>query len=198
MANLISLLRILLVFVSAYLIFVGTVTSFISALVVTIIVFILDGVDGYVARLLHEESKLGSVIDIIGDRIVENAYWVIFAVLGWVSVIFPLISLTRGFVTDGLRSVALSQGYTAFGSDSMQSSKIGYLICSSRVTRVLYAVAKVLAFLLLIIANIPLATLGSPALDVTANVFAIIAIVFCVVRAIPVLVESKKFFKKED
>src|SRR5574344_795121 len=146
MANLISSLRVLLVFITVYLLYMNTVTGFIWAFILTVIAFILDGADGYVARKLHEESKLGSVIDIIGDRIVENSYWVMFAVLGWVSVAFPIVALSRGFITDGLRSVASAKGFTSFGKDSMQNGKIGFFICSSRFSRITYAVAKLVAF----------------------------------------------------
>src|SRR5574344_472532 len=164
MANLISSLRVLLVFITVYLLYMNTVTGFIWAFVLTSIAFILDGVDGYVARKLHEESKLGSVIDIIGDRIVENTYWVAFAIFGWLPIAFPLIALTRGFITDGLRSIAMEQGLTAFGKDSMQESKLGYFICSSRFSRITYAVAKLAAFIFLILANIPLKNEANSAL----------------------------------
>src|SRR5574344_823063 len=194
MANLISLLRVLLVFVSVYLLMLNTVTSFLWAFALTAIAFILDGVDGYVARKLHEESKLGSVIDIIGDRIIENTYWVIFAVFGWIPVAFPIIALSRGFITDGLRSIAMEQGFTAFGKDSMQQGKLGYFICSSRFSRIVYAVAKLAAFIFLILAYIPVGTPSEKQLNMLsiADISAVIAIEFCVIRAIPVIFESKR------
>src|SRR5574344_1237452 len=200
MANLISSLRVLLVFITVYLLYMNTVTGFIWAFVLTSIAFILDGVDGYVARKLHEESKLGSVIDIIGDRIVENTYWVAFAVFGWIPMAFPIIALTRSFITDGLRSIAMEQGFTAFGKESMQESPLGYFVCSSRFSRITYAVVKAIAFIFMILAFIPIKKysifqLNSLNIGYVASVF---AIELCVIRALPVIFESKRFFVKEE
>lgn len=198
MANFITIFRIFLVFISAYLLFNHDLYSFIWALGLVIAAFALDGVDGWVARKFNESSKLGAVLDIMSDRIAENTFWVVFAVLGWLPVAFPIIALTRGFVVDGLRSVAMEQGYTAFGETSMQKDKWGYLICSSKFSRIAYAVAKLLAFLLFIVAYIPgLETVLSAKIEIIANISAIIAIEFCVVRGLPVIFESKRLFKSE-
>lgn len=192
MANFITIFRIFLVFIAVYLIFTGTPAAYVWALILTIVAFILDGVDGYVARKFHEESKLGAVLDIMSDRIVENIYWVLFAVLGWLPIIFPIISIVRSFVVDSLRSVAMGQGYTAFGATSMQKSKIGYFICSSKFTRISYAVAKVLAFILMIISKMPNLNYSiGEVIDSVAYFMAIVAIVFCVLRGLPVVFESK-------
>ena len=198
MANFITIFRIFLIFVSTFLLFQNSTFAYLLALVLTIVAFSLDGVDGYVARKFNEASKLGAMLDILGDRIAENVLWVTFAVLGWVPVVFPLISLTRGFITDGIRSIAMEQGFTAFGETSMQSDKIGYFICSSKFSRISYAVAKAVAFILMIIAK-------TPGLDKDIAVFlsaiaylaAIFAILFCVLRGLPVVFESKKLFAEK-
>ena len=159
----------------------------------------MDGVDGYIARKYNQSSQLGSVLDIMGDRIVEVAYWIAFAVLGWINIIFPLIAVSRAFVTDGIRSVALSQGMTAFGEKSMQSTSWGKFICASKFMRISYAVAKVAAFVLLIFANLPeLNADVAGVVFLVAVVLAWIAIIFCVVRAIPVVAESGKLFEKHE
>jgi CDP-diacylglycerol--glycerol-3-phosphate 3-phosphatidyltransferase len=157
----------------------------------------MDGVDGYIARKYNQTSEWGSVLDIMGDRIVENSYWVAFAVFGWLNILFPLICITRAFTTDSIRSVALSKGMTAFGEKSMQSSAWGKFICSSKFMRISYAVAKVAAFILLIVAYIPdLDTEIASIIRLIAVVLAWFAIIFCVVRAIPVVAESGKLFNK--
>lgn len=199
MANFVTIFRIFLVFIAVYLLFSHSSLWFGFALILTIVAFSLDGVDGWVARKFNESSKLGAVLDIMSDRIVENTYWVVFAVLGWLPVVFPIIALTRGFVVDGLRSVAMEQGYTAFGETSMQSDKLGYLICSSKFSRIAYAVAKVVAFLLMIVAKMPKMDHDlSVFLSAMAYLAAIIAIMFCILRGLPVVFESKKFFKSKS
>ena len=176
----------------------GSFNAYAWALALTIIAFALDGVDGYVARKFNESSKLGAMLDIMSDRIAENVLWVVFAVLGWIPVVFPLIALTRSFVVDGLRSVAMEQGFTAFGETSMQSDKIGYFICSSKFSRIAYAVAKVLAFILIIASKMPgLEPHIAKLLWQIAYVSAIVAIEYCVLRGLPVIFESKKLFAQK-
>lgn len=197
MANFITIFRVFLAFIAIYLLLEGDFYGYVWAFGLTAVAFLLDGVDGWVARKFNESSKLGAVLDIMSDRVVENAFWVAFAVLGWLPIVFPLIAITRSFIVDGLRSVALEQGYTAFGSESMQDSKIGSFICSSNFSRVTYAVAKLLAFVCLILAHIPAVTyIGSDSMESIAIISSVVAIEFCVIRALPVIFESKKFFSK--
>lgn len=197
LANIVSVTRIFVAYVAIACLYVQTTWAYIIALVLTIIAFAMDGLDGYLARKLNQSSEWGSVLDILGDRIVEVSYWIVFAVMGWLNIIFPLICVARAFATDGIRSVALSKGMTAFGDKTMQSTSWGKFICASRFMRISYAVAKVLAFLLLITVNTPGMELwnGTPILHIITMVFAWAAIIFCVVRAIPVVVESPKLFK---
>jgi CDP-diacylglycerol--glycerol-3-phosphate 3-phosphatidyltransferase len=196
-ANIVSVTRIFVAFIAIALLFNQTTTSYVWAVVLTAIAFVMDGVDGYIARKYNQSSEWGSVLDIMGDRIVENSYWVVFAVLGWLNILFPLICITRAFTTDSIRSVALSKGMTAFGEKSMQSSAWGKFICSSKFMRISYAVAKVAAFILLIVAYIPDLDAGiADVIRLIAVVLAWFAIIFCVVRAIPVVAESGKLFNK--
>ena len=189
MANFISIFRIFLMFIAVYLILAmpQSVCAYIWALVLTILAFALDGVDGWVARKFNEVSKLGALLDIMGDRIVENTYWILFAVQGWLSILFPLIAITRGFVTDTIRSAAMEKGYTPFG---MQQNPVCKFITGPKFMRISYAVAKVLAFIVIVASKIP----NLPHADVVFQVgywLAVIAIVFCVVRGLPVVIESK-------
>lgn len=190
MANFISILRIFIMFFAVYLIYVyeGSAVAYTWALILTIVAFSLDGVDGYVARKFNEESKFGALLDIMGDRIVENTYWILFAVMGWLNIVFPLIAITRGFVTDTIRSAAMEKGLTPFG---MQVNPVCKWITGSKFMRISYAVAKVAAFVLIVASKIQ----NLPNADIIWNVgfgAAVFAIVFCVVRAIPVVIEAKR------
>ena len=195
-ANIVSVTRIFVAYGAIALLFCQTMWAYVAAFLLTAIAFAMDGLDGYIARKYNQASKWGSVLDILGDRIVEASYWVVFAVMGWINIIFPLICIARAFTTDGIRSVALSKGFTAFGETSMQTSEIGKFICASKFMRISYAVAKVAAFMLLIVANTPGIEIweGHILIQTLAITFAWVAIIFCVVRAIPVVVESGKLF----
>lgn len=196
LANIVSVARIFVAYVAIGLLFVHTTWAYVLAFFLTAIAFAMDGLDGYIARKFNQSSEWGSVLDILGDRIVEVSYWTVFAVLGWINIIFPLICVARAFTTDGIRSVALSKGMTAFGDKSMQSTAWGKFICGSKFMRISYAVAKVAAFVLLIVAYIPDLDLKfADPIRFVAVILAWLAIIFCVVRAIPVVAESGKLFK---
>ena len=190
MANFISIFRIFVMFIAVYLIYAleGNTTAYIWALALTIIAFSLDGVDGWVARKFNEVSKFGALLDIMGDRIVENTYWILFAVMGWLNIIFPLIAITRGFITDTIRSAAMEKGLTPFG---MQVNPVCKWITGSKFMRITYAVAKVAAFVLIVASQIPNIA-HAEILWTVAYWTAVVAIVLCVVRGIPVVIEAKR------
>lgn len=194
-ANIVSVSRIFVAFVAIGLLFNHSTAAYIWAVVLTIVAFAMDGVDGYIARKYNQASEWGSVLDIMGDRIVEASYWIVFAVMGWLNILFPIICIARAFTTDSIRSVALSKGMTAFGDKSMQSTAWGKFICASKFMRISYAVAKVAAFVLMIVSYTPhLESNTAEIIRLVAVVLAWFAIIFCVVRAIPVVAESGKLF----
>lgn len=190
-ANIVSIVRVFIAFAAIALLFRHTTKAYLLSFILTAIAFSMDAVDGYLARKYGQASQLGAVLDIMGDRIIESIYWIVFAVLGWLPIIFPVICVSRAFVTDGIRSVALTKGMTPFG---MQSTTWGKYICASKFMKTSYAVAKVAAFMLLILAYTPCDKFDMMQIEPVAVVLAWIAIIFCVVRAIPVVAESGKLF----
>ena len=121
MANLVTLIRLFLLFVlvaNAY----SSGYQLLLNLPLLIVIFALDGVDGYVARKRHEESLLGSILDIAADRIVENVLWLVFMDLDLVPVWIPVVFITRSLFVDSIRSHVAMQGQTPFG---MMQSPIG-------------------------------------------------------------------------
>ncbi len=211
MANLLTILRMILAVLAIQFLFSGNPSLCITSVFLTLFVIVLDGLDGIVARALNEQSKFGSVFDILGDRVVENLYWIAFAVIGWVGVWVPMVVVTRGILTDGLRSIALSQGYTAFGSSTMMQNKFCHFLTASRFSRAVYGVAKTLVFLMLIIAYCPnleyydpmsiqgflLFSKYQPILINIADVLVYITVGMCIVRGLPVLFESKRFIEND-
>lgn len=193
MANIITVSRVFLAFIALGLLFLGSSYALI-ALILTVFVMWFDGLDGYIARKFNETSKLGAVLDIMGDRIVENIYWMVFCALGWISVVVPIIFITRGIITDALRSLALSEGFTAFGEKTMMQGKIAKFIVASNFVRFSYAVVKALAFLLLIAGHLPYFANPYP-IYLSGVICTIIATILCVLRGIPVVIESKRFLK---
>jgi CDP-diacylglycerol--glycerol-3-phosphate 3-phosphatidyltransferase len=158
-ANLITVARVVLLFITVGFVYLslpgentpGEPLWALVAAVLTLIVFIGDAVDGVVARARGEANELGAVVDIAGDRIVENVYWVVFAHLGLLSVWFPLIMLVRSFSVDALRTLALTEGKTPFGEKTMMTSRFGRWLAASRLHRALYGGAKVVTFIWLLV-----------------------------------------------
>lgn len=169
------------------------------------IIIALDGLDGYVARKFNEASPLGAVMDIVSDRVVEQVYWLGFAGLGWVPIAVPLIVIVRGTIVDSLRAIALEQGMTAFGSTTMMQHPLGVALVSSRASRWLYAVAKLAVFMLLIgqarTLSIngqvtPWGFLSAAWVEPVNTILVWGCVVFCVIRGLPVLLESPRLFQK--
>ena len=102
MANLITVGRLILLFIVIWMIYVGNVQVVALCMLLIIVVFASDGLDGWVARKRGSTSQFGAIFDIAGDRIVENALWIIFADLQLIPVWVPLMVVTRGFLVDGL------------------------------------------------------------------------------------------------
>ena len=212
MANLLTILRMILAVISIEFIFSGRPDLVIASVFLTLIVIILDGLDGVVARALNEQSKFGSVFDILGDRVVENLYWIAFAIIGWVGVWVPMVVVARGILTDGLRSIALAQGFTAFGSSTMMQNKFFHFLTASRFSRALYGFAKTVVFIMLIVANVPnmeyfngmtvdsflFYTDIQPYLIKIADILVYVTVAMCIIRGIPVIIESRRYINNDD
>jgi len=176
------------------------------ALLLTVVAIAMDGLDGWLARRLGVASDLGAVLDITGDRIVEHVFWIYFAVAGLVPMWVPLVIVSRSFIVDAIRSVALTRGKTPFGEKTMQRSALSRFLVASRAMRMVYGVAKVAAFVLLggVIVLTKAALGGRDLLSPGAaawfggvtDLVVLLAVTICVVRALPVIWDAKVFFSR--
>ena len=190
MANLITLARTLLAFLVVGLLHVRTTGVYLTAAALTVLVIVMDALDGYVARKRNESSKFGALADILGDRVVEMTYWIIFAVFGWVPAWVAIVVAARGIVVDGLRALALERGLTAFG---MMRTRLGKLLVSSRLSRGLYGAAKAVAFPMMILLFTPgLLALFGGGLRTVAYLSVYTTVLFCLIRGTPVLFEARR------
>jgi CDP-diacylglycerol---glycerol-3-phosphate 3-phosphatidyltransferase len=149
MANLITIGRLGLLFITIALIYTRSFPIVALMAVVIAIVFISDALDGFVARRRGSTSNFGAVLDIAGDRVVENALWIVFAHLGMIGVWAPLLVMTRGFLVDTMRGVGYTKGKSAFGEDTMMRTPITRFLTASRFMRLFYGAAKAIGFVFL-------------------------------------------------
>ena len=191
-ANLVAITRALLAFIAVAILF-HRHDLYLLAAVLTIISILMDGLDGWVARRYGEVSRIGAVIDILTDRIVELTYWIAFAALGWIPAWVPIVVAVRGLLVDGARAVAFERGLTAFGPTTMMRSKVGTFLVASRESRSAYGIAKAAAFTLMIVAYASaLPDSGRRVVLVIALVCVYASVALCVLRGVPVLLEARR------
>ena len=149
MANLITVGRLIVMFIVVAMIYYGSVPVIEACMVLIALIFASDGIDGWVARKRNSTSAFGAVLDIAGDRIVENVLWVLFAALGVIPLWIPFLVLTRGFIIDALRSLSYTEGMTAFGERNMMRSPVTRWLTAGRFMRALFGYAKAIGFVYL-------------------------------------------------
>nr|MBA3643558.1 CDP-alcohol phosphatidyltransferase family protein [Chloroflexia bacterium] len=138
MANLITVGRLLLLFIVVGMIYRNPDGLALHSIVLIGVVFAGDGLDGYVARRRGSTSPFGAVFDIAGDRVVETVLWIIFADLDLIPIWVPLLVVTRGSIVDALRSLSYAEGMTAFGEKNMMRSALTRWLTAGRFMRGLY------------------------------------------------------------
>jgi len=201
-ANMITLIRLLLVFVVVALFNINFYAN-LAMLIMTIIIIAMDWADGYVARKKGIASDFGALFDIAGDRIVENVLWIYFAVVGLVPFWIPIVVVVRGFITDFIRSIAFTKGKTPFGKKTMMDSGWAKALVSSRISRGIYAVSKVVAFcylagILTLKSAITQFSLSMPdtlmsVLLIIGAVIVYVTIAMCIIRGLPVIWDGRKY-----
>jgi CDP-diacylglycerol--glycerol-3-phosphate 3-phosphatidyltransferase len=174
----------------------------IAAVALIVAAIALDGVDGYLARTRGMATPLGAQLDILGDRVVENLFFTFFAVAGLVSLWLPILFFVRGTLIDLLRGLASRTGRSGFGDRSMLQTRWGRALVASRASRAAYAILKCACFCCLGLL-LPVARWQAKWLDagvrhsllLAGHSLACAAAVFCVLRAVPVVWEGRRYFR---
>jgi len=193
MANLVTLGRLLLLLVVAWIYYLPPSPWQFVNFFLTIVIFVSDGLDGYIARKRNEASLFGALFDIAGDRITELTLWIVAADNDLVPIWVPLIFIIRGVIVDTIRSSkALAQGVTPF---ALMSSPVGKFLVAGRFMRVFYAIVKTCAFsglalLLPFPAVLPAVWMQVGGLLAGLTYFFVyLAVLLCVIRGVPVIAE---------
>lgn len=191
MANLITVARFPLLFLYLGVLYYGNQTLLYWNVPFIVVIFMLDTLDGWVARQRGESSLLGSVLDIATDRTLEYVLWVIYSHLGLIPVVVPIIVLIRGTTVDAVRSVGMKTGKSAF--EQIQTPFNRFLV-GSRFMRASYGIAKgaAAAFLTLAYALLPESSAWFDPVYQAGLALTWLSVFLCLVRGIPVLIEGWK------
>ena len=196
MANIITLARFPLIVIYLSVLYYGTGTGQLLNTPLIILIFLLDIIDGWIARKRGETSLLGSVLDIATDRTLEYVLWVVYAHLDLIPVAVPIIVIIRGTMVDAIRAIGMRSGVSAF--DQIQSPLNQFLV-GGRFMRAFYGTVKAISAGLLTLA------LGLTQLDSSWSqlvyksglLITWISVLTCVIRGLPVLIEGYKVISIE-
>lgn len=194
MANLVTLSRFPLMLIYILMLYSQNPVVLFWGVPFVIVIFLMDGLDGKIARARAETSLLGSTLDIATDRAFELVLWTVFAHIRLLPIALPIIAIIRGTTVDAVRAVGMSRGQAAF--DQVQHP-ISRFIVSSRFMRDIYGVAKGTAFAFFTL-TLGLQATGNPYAPLAVTIsqwLAWITISITIIRGLPVLIEAYPMLK---
>ncbi len=71
---------------------------------------VTDYLDGYLARKENIVSDFGSCLDAIADKLLVNGLLVILAYHGFISLVIPVIIISRDIIVDALKTLSAKNG----------------------------------------------------------------------------------------
>ncbi len=203
MANLITFVRFLLVFVLVALAYWAAAPWQLVNAPLLLLIIALDGVDGWVARRRGETSVFGSIFDIAVDRVVESVLWIVLGNLGLIPIWVAIVFIVRGAIVNSIRYTAIARGETAFGMLRLPWAKV---LVGGRTMRGLYGAVKALTFAwVLFLQPMPALAPGvwaawSPVLGQLTMAFVWVSVGLCLVRGLPVVIDflsDERVFRHE-
>lgn len=178
----VSVLRVLLTFFLIFEVINWPRGMFIAAFLGVPVIFILDAVDGALARFLNSQTLTGSFLDIAADRFVEFLFLQHFISTGLVPLWFVVMFYGRIVLTDACRM-------RAFRMEKVSATGI-FLpqpwnsLVLSKLSRSAYAALKGLLFSVLLLAMYR----GNKMLSLPESVILISVLAFSLLRGVPILV----------
>lgn len=176
LANLITLLRVLLTF-SVIVLLEHVQTLNIVCISTIALIFFLDAVDGIVARKRNEASEFGARLDIIADRVIEMVFWVYFTAASYLPFWIPIVILMRGILTDNLHHHL-----------TIHKKKWMSLLTRSLICRGGYGILKMVTFGYL--ATIHLYAATNVVMLQIGVILAISTATFCILRGLPLMLSG--------
>ncbi len=138
--NIITLSRVPLMFVLAWLMYQTWTGAATIAFWLFIACAVGDWLDGYLARKLNLVSTFGKLMDALSDKIMVLGLMIVFVDQKTIPAFWVLLTLCREFLVTGMRMVAASKGVIVSADKGgkaktlTQLVAIGFLLCVPMVT----------------------------------------------------------------
>lgn len=84
--------------------------KYIVVAILFMIASLTDFIDGHLARKYNQITNFGKMMDAIADKVLVDSVLIILAATGFISVLVPVIIVTRDIIVDMIKMVAASQG----------------------------------------------------------------------------------------
>lgn len=142
--------------------------------VIFMIASLTDFLDGYLARKYNLVTDLGKVMDAIADKVLVNGVLIVLAVEGYISVVVPVVIVSRDIFVDSIKMVA-GQKSGAVGASKAGKFKTAFIL---------------VGITLLFFQDIPFSLLG---VNFVSRTIIMIATVLSVISGIQYYVKNKKY-----
>ena len=95
--------------------------------VIFMIASLTDFLDGHLARKYNMVTDIGKVMDAIADKLLVNGVLIILAFEGYISVIIPVIIVSRDIIVDSIKMVAGAKN-GAVGASKTGKAKTAFMM----------------------------------------------------------------------
>lgn len=136
-----------------------------------------DFLDGYIARSRNIVTDFGKVMDAIADKILVNGVLVILAYEGMISIIIPVVIITRDTIVDSCKMISGNKGK----------------VVAASILGKLKTICMMVGLSLTMFYNLPFEMFGIP----VARVLLILATILSVISGIQYFNNSKELFMND-
>ena len=126
---------------------------------------VTDYLDGMYARKEKNTSDFGATLDAIADKVLVNGVLILLAYNGFISVVIPVIIVTRDILMDSLRALSAKQGIV------IKANKLGKL----------KTVFMLIGLSFMLFYNLPFEAWGIYVADIFVDIATVLSVVSLVV-----------------
>lgn len=126
--NILTLVRMVLVPVVVFFLFLNSETTDVIAMVIFVIASITDYFDGYIARANHQVTVYGKLMDPLADKFLVVSSLIMLQYLERIHPIVVILLICRELAITGLRALASAEGVVIAASASAKWKTVTQMI----------------------------------------------------------------------